>query len=230
MKVLTRVLSSLFLAAVIIPAYYFRDGIYFYWVLRFGFLIALIEFATVVCESRFLPIRPDEYTVTALICIELLVSLVGVGHLPTWLIGGSVLVCVITDGAAYLMGTLVGGQLIASRPFPKTSPNKSFEGLLFGLACGVVAAFIWDKSVLRPNGIQASVWRLVAVAPISVLGDLLESRFKRLCDVKDANDYVLETPVLRWIEKPLGGRNGHGGYLDRLDSLALVIAFQLLIP
>jgi len=65
--------------------------------------------------------------------------------------------------------------------------------------------------------------------PLAIFGDLIESRFKRLYNVKDANDFIIDTPVLGWLEKPLGGRDGHGGYLDRLDSLAIVLLAQLLL-
>lgn len=230
-KFITRTLGALVIAAVVIPAYFLQGGVYFHWVLRFGFLMALIEFSTVVCKSYFLPLHYNEYAVTVLLFVELTTCLLGLGlsQLPVELIGGCVFVCVITDVVAYLMGTFAGGELFKERPFPKTSPNKSYEGLLFGLSMGIIAAFCWTL-FYRNTDSPILFWRLAIVAPLSVAGDLVESRFKRLHDVKDANDFVIDTPVIGWLEKPLGGRDGHGGYLDRLDSLALVLFIQLLIP
>ena len=228
-KLLTRVVASVILAAVVIPAYFVADGKYFFWILRFGFLIAMIEFATVVTESHFLPLHPNEYGVTGFIFLELLVCLTGIQRLPVSLVGGCVFVCVITDVMAYLVGSFFGGALIKKRPFPKVSPNKSYEGLIFGVSLGIIAAYVWTL-IAPETGTRAIYLRLAVAAPLSVVGDLLESRFKRLYDVKDANDFVIDTPVLGWLEKPLGGRDGHGGYFDRLDSLALVLFIQLLIP
>jgi CDP-diglyceride synthetase len=63
------------------------------------------------------------------------------------------------------------------------------------------------------------------------LGDITESYFKRRFGVKDSNDFIVQanTPVLKQIEGLLGGRNGHGGFYDRLDSLSLVLAVYTLI-
>lgn len=228
-KLITRTLGALVIAAVVIPAYLIKGGAYFHWVLRFGFLVALIEFTSIVCKSRFLPLRADEYAITALVSIELIACLFSCDQLPVELIGGCVFVCVITDVFAYLMGTIFGGRLFDKRPFPKISPNKSYEGLISGVSLGIIGALIWTTCA-QDAGTPVPFWRLAIAAPLSVLGDLLESRFKRLYDIKDANDFLVDTPVIGWLEKPLGGRDGHGGYLDRLDSLALVLLVQLLIP
>ena len=225
-RFITRTLGVAVIAAVIVPAYFISGGIYFHWVLGFGLLMAIIEYVTVVCASQYVPLRFDEYIVTILVLVELLASLLAASKLPLRLVGGCVLVCTATDISAYLAGTLLGGVLIKKRPFPKTSPNKSYEGLIFGIPLGVVAALVWT---LLFKEMSSSFWRLALVAPLSVLGDLLESRFKRLYGVKDANDFIIDVPVLGWLEKPLGGRNGHGGYLDRLDSLALTLMVQLVI-
>ena len=228
-NLVTRALGVLFIAVIIIPAYFIKNGTYFYWVLRFGFLMALIEFVTVVCESRFLPLHSEEYAVTTIVFVELIACLFGSDQLPIELLGGCVFTCTLTDACAYLVGTFCGGVLIKRRPFPKISPNKSYEGLIFGVIFGVIGAYVW-LIALGEAGIFIPFWRLAIAAPLSVLGDLLESRFKRLYGVKDANDFLVDTPITGLLEKPLGGRNGHGGYLDRLDSLALVVLVQLLIP
>ena len=228
-KFLTRGLTSLIMAAVIIPTYFIAGGRYLSWVLRFGFLIAMIEFATVVCESYVLPLHANEYGATSLIFVELLVCLIGLDRISVKLLGGCIFVCACTDVAAYLMGTFSGGLLFKKRPFPKASPNKSFEGLLFGLSCGVISAFVLAL-LAESAGEPVAFWRLAIAAPISVIGALVESYFKRVYGVKDSNDYLIDAPILKWPERLLGGRNGHGGYLDRLDSLALVITLQLLIP
>lgn len=227
-KLITRTLSTLLITAIILPSYLLDDGSYLYWDLRFAFLVALIEFATVICNSRFVPLHPDEYIVTAFVFVELLACLFCSDQLPVQLVGGCIFVCVVTDTFAYLIGTFFGGKLIKKRPFPKVSPNKSYEGIISGIICGMIGAYVWTL-FLSDTEIPVSFWRLALAVPLAIFGDLIESRFKRLYGVKDANDFIIDTPVLGWLEKPLGGRDGHGGYFDRLDSLAIVLLAQLLL-
>ena len=194
-KLITRTLSALIITAVILPSYFLDDGSYLYWDLRFGFLMALIEFATVICNSRFVPLHSDEYAVTTFVLVELLACLFCSDQLSVELIGGCIFVCVVTDVFAYLMGTFCGGTLIKKRPFPKISPNKSYEGLIFGISCGIIGAYVWTL-FLRNADTPVPFWRFAIVAPLAVFGDLLESRFKRLYDVKDANDFIIDVPIL----------------------------------
>jgi phosphatidate cytidylyltransferase len=99
---------------------------------------------------------------------------------------------------------------------PKISPNKTFEGLAGGIAttyvAAVVAAFILDLE-LSAIHIFALATILAAAAPV---GDLIESLFKRDSGIKDSSNLI----------------PGHGGLLDRTDSLfypaPLVLGYLLL--
>ncbi|MBR3320179.1 phosphatidate cytidylyltransferase [Candidatus Saccharibacteria bacterium] len=228
-NLLTRAISGVLIAAVVVPAYFIKGGAYFHIVIRFAIMMSILEFITIVGESHFIPMRPVEYSVTGLVFIELVACIIGIGKLPVELVGGLVFVCVATDAFAYLLGSFYGGVVFKKRPFPTTSPNKTYEGLFFGLAFGIIAAHFWT-AYMESVGTPVSFFRLAIAAPLAVFGDILESRFKRLYDVKDANDFVVQIPVVGWLEAPLGGRDGHGGYLDRIDSLLFVIMLELLIP
>lgn len=104
-----------------------------------------------------------------------------------------------TDTAAYLTGRIIGRRLLA----PAISPRKTVEGFVGGWLAGFAAV------ILCNYGFDLSVppVRIVALAlilaPAAALGDLLESAIKRLMDVKDASEFI----------------PGHGGVLDRLDSV-----------
>jgi len=108
----------------------------------------------------------------------------------------------VNDVAAYFIGSLVGRHKLA----PHISPKKSWEGFLAGaLAC----VGVWAVLPLVPGvGISLGLALLTggAVALSSVIGDLAESRMKREAGVKDSGTSL----------------PGHGGFLDRLDSLILV--------
>lgn len=232
-KIITRTLSSLAIAGVVIPAYFVADGMYLNWILRFGFAMSFIELLSILhrgaknTDQNPLDIISG-FILVIIIFSELIYCAFTIENLSVELVGGCMFVCACTDITAYLMGTYAGGLLFKRRPFPKVSPNKSFEGLIFGLSCGAISAFVWTLLARNTNE-PVDFHRLVIVAPISVFGDYMESRFKRIYGVKDANDYLINAPILKWPERLLGGRNGHGGYLDRLDSLILTLTIQLLI-
>ena len=109
------------------------------------------------------------------------------------------------DSGAYFAGRQFGGKWFGSRKLaPRISPNKTLEGLLGGLAAGVVAGlgFAWLAGLTLP---QVPAFVLVAIAAVlfSVVGDLFESLLKRHVGAKDSGNMI----------------PGHGGILDRLDGV-----------
>lgn len=110
------------------------------------------------------------------------------------------LVCIwVGDSGAYYVGRNFGRHKMS----PRISPNKTIEGLLGGVvttyAAAAAAAFILDLE-MEPIHIAALATILAAAAPS---GDLVESQFKRDSGVKDSSSLL----------------PGHGGFLDRTDSL-----------
>jgi phosphatidate cytidylyltransferase len=104
----------------------------------------------------------------------------------------------IADSGAYFAGRAFGKHKLA----PAISPGKSIEGVLGGL----IACFIFSYFALEYIGYSSSVVFLaisLTVAFVSVYGDLFESLMKRKAGVKDSGSIL----------------PGHGGVLDRLDSL-----------
>ena len=111
----------------------------------------------------------------------------------------AVLAIMSTDAAAYAGGRLLGRHQLA----PSVSPNKTIEGAIAGWLGGFGAIIALDQIL----NLDVQIWPLVLLAIIlpilSQLGDLVESLFKRAMDVKDSSNLI----------------PGHGGVLDRLDSL-----------
>jgi phosphatidate cytidylyltransferase len=108
----------------------------------------------------------------------------------------------LNDVAAYFVGSLTGRHKMA----PHISPKKSWEGFAAGM---VASVGVWALVPLLPGAVLGWIPALttgVAVALSSVVGDLAESRMKREAGVKDSGTSL----------------PGHGGFLDRLDSLILV--------
>lgn len=125
--------------------------------------------------------------------------------LPAW-IGISfskLLPCVIifsiwiNDTMAYIVGSLIG-----KTPFSKISPKKTWEGTIGGaILCVVVIATVAYFSKLLPVKDAAVIAALCAI--FGTIGDLFESKLKRMANVKDSGALM----------------PGHGGFLDRFDSL-----------
>lgn len=108
----------------------------------------------------------------------------------------------LNDVLAYFVGSLLGRHRLA----PHISPKKSWEGFAAGSAATIA---LWSAAPLIPAfGLSFSQAALTgaAIALSSVIGDLAESRMKREAGVKDSGASL----------------PGHGGFLDRLDSLILV--------
>ncbi len=109
----------------------------------------------------------------------------------------------INDTMAYIVGSLIG-----KTPFSSISPKKTWEGTTGGalLAVIVITAVGYYGFHLPP--IHVFFISLIA-AVAGTLGDLLESKLKRMADVKDSGQIM----------------PGHGGFLDRFDSLLLATPF-----
>lgn len=112
------------------------------------------------------------------------------------------------DTAAYFSGRRWGRRRIAA----SVSPGKTLAGLIGALCCALVLGLAF-AAPLRINGVEAIGVVLLALITVSfsVLGDLVESLFKRLAGVKDSG---------RWLP-------GHGGLLDRIDSLTAAVPIFL---
>jgi phosphatidate cytidylyltransferase len=113
----------------------------------------------------------------------------------------------IADTCAMAAGVQLGGPKLA----PVLSPNKTQAGAVGGFAGAVIAAVVLGLFVLNQVGWNFAVWQLVAVGAVvgivSQVGDVAESLLKREAGVKDSSSLI----------------PGHGGVLDRLDSLYFVI-------
>lgn len=106
----------------------------------------------------------------------------------------------VADSAAYFAGKAFGKTKLA----PTISPGKSVEGVLGGVVAVLLLAYAAGTYVWHVSGKTLAAWLAIAVATAlySVLGDLLESKTKRIAGVKDSGTLL----------------PGHGGVLDRIDA------------
>lgn len=122
---------------------------------------------------------------------------------PLLLLGSFILVW-INDTFAYIIGKNFGKQKL----FPRVSPKKTVEGFLGGLFFACIGSYFIAKFTETLN---FNSWLIlgIIISVFGTLGDLIESKFKRQAKVKDSG-----------VIMP-----GHGGLLDRLDSIIFAAPF-----
>lgn len=113
----------------------------------------------------------------------------------------------VNDSFAFLVGKNFG----KTKLFVSVSPKKTMEGFIGGLVFALVASFIISKF---NDDYTLINWLIIAfiVSVIGTIGDLVESKFKRQANIKDSGNIM----------------PGHGGMLDRLDSLLFAAPFVYL--
>ena len=110
----------------------------------------------------------------------------------------TILAVVASDAAALLVGSRIGRHPF----FASISPNKTLEGAVAGVAGAVIVMIIGVSGVLGHSPLHAIALGLL-VGLSALVGDLVESQMKRIADVKDSGHLI----------------PGHGGVLDRIDSI-----------
>ncbi len=103
------------------------------------------------------------------------------------------------DTCAYVIGSRFG----KTKLYPRISPNKSVEGALGGLGGSVIGAVLAKIIFFSALSLPVAVAIGLVLGVVGQVGDLFESMLKRACGVKDSGTLI----------------PGHGGLLDRLDSL-----------
>ena len=128
------------------------------------------------------------------------------GYNPKIFIGIFILIWT-NDTFAYIVGKSIGKHKL----FARISPKKTVEGFLGGMVFALIASFLISKYFIEGSIINRYIWFGLAfiVSLFGTIGDLVESKFKRIAGVKDSGKIM----------------PGHGGVLDRLDSVIFVAPF-----
>jgi phosphatidate cytidylyltransferase len=162
------------------------------------------------------PLEAASVTLFAVVYTGVLPAfLIGIRHLSyperswagAWLVFFPLVVTWVCDTAAMFGGKAIGGPKLA----PTISPGKTRSGAAAGVAGGLLVAPIFGGLVFPRVGVEVPLWQLLvlagALSVVGQIGDLAESLFKREAGVKDSSHLI----------------PGHGGVLDRFDSLYFVI-------
>ena len=129
------------------------------------------------------------------------------GYNPKIIIGIFILIWT-NDSFAYIVGKSIGKNKL----FERVSPKKTIEGFIGGLVFSIFVGILISKYYIGSSKINTMyIWIGIAfiASVFGTIGDLVESKFKRIANVKDSGNIM----------------PGHGGVLDRLDSIIFVAPF-----
>ena len=179
----------------------------------FWLLVALPWLATRWKPTSSLPLAIAGW----IVLIGAWVAIVELQARSPWLVLAAMAIVWIADTAAYFSGRAFGRRKLA----PQVSPGKTWEGVygglaavgLYALALVPLAAEGGFKGVVAPLSVIVWIALALALAALSVVGDLCESLLKRQAGVKDSGRLL----------------PGHGGVLDRIDALLAAMPVAALL-
>jgi phosphatidate cytidylyltransferase len=184
-----------------------------FWILLFICLIAfLFQNKQISTKAKWMSLGGLAYISLSLAALLYLYPLIDINIYDTFLVLGNgqipiLIICSIwiNDTMAYLVGSFIG-----KTPLSKISPKKTVEGTVGGIILCIAVAGLISNFIFHSWVVNLSVMVLAAICAIfGTLGDLFESKLKRMADVKDSGSFM----------------PGHGGFLDRFDSLLGAVPF-----
>ncbi|MGN1226047.1 MAG: phosphatidate cytidylyltransferase [Candidatus Cryptobacteroides sp.] len=176
----------------------------------------LIAFIVPVWTKEKSQMQELSYACAGLLCVGLPLALSPVLTVRGGQYSGFFLLCIfiitaLSDVGAYMLGSLLGQREGAWKLAPKISPKKSWWGVLGGLIMAVGASLLLRLVGWIDLDILHCICLGTLLSIVGVLGDLLESMWKRHFSVKDSGNLI----------------PGHGGLYDRLDSVLPAILLSI---
>jgi len=208
---LVQMIFSMLMAGVLFAAYFVDGGLSFWSLICFNGLLIVSLILELFLKAAD-PIKNWGDVLISQAMIALPFAMMTALHTwSPWILLGLVVIIWINDSGAYIIGSLMGKRARGNHKMcPRISPNKSWEGLIGGIVFALAGAIVlyhvgWFEVVCGHHALRFAVVMAVLICAFGTLGDLMESLFKRTIGVKDSGKLM----------------PGHGGALDRFDSLLL---------
>lgn len=176
-----------------------------------GLTVLLLAIPAIFDKKGKYTTKDALYMIGAILLLTLFFKeLILIENKDKWILLYLILVATITDTFAMLIGCLIGKHKL----IPAVSPKKSVEGSIGGSLVGTIVACIYHVNIIgKLVNLPVLIGVTLALTILGQLGDLFFSKIKRENDIKDFSDIM----------------PGHGGVLDRLDSLAFVLIGYVII-
>jgi len=211
-NILTRTLSALLLAPLVLLAIYLGGTLFHNFMVICGVLMA-VEWGRIVNVAATKTLRPLGklgwnilgffYIIIPCGCLIALRDLPQGEIIVIWML----FTIWAVDTGAFFAGITIGGPKLA----PRISPKKTWAGLAGGILAAILVGLSFTVLGMEIRG--NTVVNSVIIALLAQGGDLLESAFKRHFMVKDSGNLI----------------PGHGGILDRVDSIVTVAVYVLIL-
>lgn len=196
-------LSTLLLWVILFPSKYSTLEIFNYSKEELGIaLVLLLLTYSVITKNKF------SFEDVAFILLSAIYVGIGFHYFIETRYGGlvyifySLFIIWATDSGAYFIGRAMGKRKL----WPEISPNKTVEGFIGGIVCAVIIGIIFALFTNINATVSSLIGITIFLSIFGQIGDLVESAFKRHFNVKDSGQFL----------------PGHGGILDRFDSLLFV--------
>jgi phosphatidate cytidylyltransferase len=207
--------------ALVLAGAYFHGEAGLVAMLSLGLLATFLWYLTVPAPHRRDVVGNIGLTLLGLVWVPALAGslLIILATFDTQVVVAVIALTFVFDTLAFLTGSVWGGSFIQRPLAPATSPKKSIEGLIAGtlgtiiISVGFVTALVDAEPGIFADSRLNAVWLGVIVSLAATFGDLAESLIKRDLGVKDMGSVL----------------PGHGGVLDRIDSLLFVAPAALLL-
>lgn len=150
------------------------------------------------------------YLTASIVSLGLLFnSIILIRNIDIWRLIYLLLIVTLTDSFAMIIGTLIG----CHKCTPNISPKKTWEGSIGGTIVGTIVAVIFYVNVISSTAISKVVLLTLLLSIFGQIGDLFFSKIKRENKIKDYSNLI----------------PGHGGILDRIDSLIFVVLMYIIL-
>jgi len=208
------IVGLLLYTGIFMGLHYFENYKIFLIIVASAFALSVILFFIELFSEKEKPFESVGYSFLGLIYIAIPFTLLvnipflsGSGQYSPELVLGIFLMLWANDTFAYLTGMMIGKHKL----FERISPKKTWEGFFGGLIFSMIVGFAFSMKFEYLSMVQ---WLLLAAVIVvsGTLGDLVESMLKRSLGCKDSENFF----------------PGHGGILDRFDSILLSVPFVYL--
>jgi len=208
---IVQTILAMLMASVLFAAYFIDGGLSFWSLISFnGLLIISLVLELFLKAENPIKNWGDILIAQAMIALPF-AMMSAIGGWSKWVLLSLFVIIWVNDSGAYIIGCTTAKRASGNHKMcPRISPNKSWEGLIggfvFAIAGAIVLYFVgWFDALCGRHALRFAIVMAVLICTFGTLGDLMESLFKRTIGVKDSGKLM----------------PGHGGALDRFDSLLL---------